>query len=509
MQLFYSTSALHSALQLLANSVGNILPELVLVVGLLVGIVLEITVGKRNKKVLPWVGFATLFAFGLTQLLVWPQDIPGTGFLGMIVPDQFAGFMKLLVAGGSLLAILAAIGSDRLKDHSKGMGEYYLVLIGMAVGMAFMTMASNLLMMYLSLELVSLPAYVLTAYSKMKNKGAEASLKYVIYGSFASGVMLYGISWLYGFTGTLDPASAQFAEGLAAAGIWPVTIMLTLVLSGFAYKIGAIPFHFWAPDVYEGAPHPVASLFSVAPKVAGFAMLIRFLAMLPLESQPELFEQVRWILGLMAIASMFLGNLAAIRQDNFRRMLAYSSIAQIGYILAGAMFVDAGGYAVVMFYLCIYLLMNMSAFLLAGWMEEKMGIVKIKEMKGLATGLPIAAVIASVAMVSLTGLPPTGGFIAKLRLVLAGVESYQGTGNVLIVVLLIAVLVNTVISLFYYLRVPSTMIFGNPLVKTSPRFRGLVPVLLVIMCIATIWLGIFSFDRLVNFLSSLPPYLHS
>lgn len=508
MQLFYNPSPIRLALQQLPFSIGNILPELILVAGLLIGIVLEITIGKRNKKALPWLGFVTVLAFGLTQLLVWPASNPGNGFLGMIVPDQFAGFMKLLISGGSLMAILAAMGSNRLRDHSKGMGEYYLVLIGMVVGMAFMTMASNLLMMYLSLELVSLPAYVLTAYSKMKNKGAEASLKYVIYGSFASGVMLYGISWLYGFTGTLDPATPEFAMGLAKAGIWPVTIMLTLVLSGFAYKIGAIPFHFWAPDVYEGAPHPVVSLFSVAPKVAGFAMLIRFLTMLPLETQPELFDQIRWILGLMAIGSMFLGNLAAIRQDNFRRMLAYSSIAQIGYILAGAMFVDAGGYAVVMFYLCIYLLMNMSAFLLAGWMEESMGIVKIKDMKGLATGLPILAVVLSVAMVSLTGLPPTAGFIAKLRLVLAGIESYQHTGNVMIVILLVAVLLNTVISLFYYLRVPSTMIFGNPLVKTSPRFHGLIPVLLIIMAVATIWLGIFSFDQLINFLRGLPPYLH-
>lgn len=505
--LYLSTSGLSWLLDGLASSVGNILPELVLVLGLVMGIIFEITLGKRNKQVFPWLGFVTVGSFISVQIFLWPNKIPGSGFLGMIEVDQFSAFMKLLIANGTLLAILAAIGSNRLRDHSKGMGEYYLVVIGMTIGMAFMTMASNLLMMYLSLELVSLPAYALTAYSKMKNKGAEASLKYVLYGSFASGIMLYGISWLYGFTGTLDPANAAFADGLLKAGLWPSTIMLTLVLSGFAYKIGALPFHFWAPDVYEGAAHPVASLFSVAPKVAGFAMLLRFLGMLPLENQPELFDQIRWILGIMAIGSMFLGNLVAIRQDNFRRMLAYSSIAQIGYILAGAMFLDFGGYGVVMFYLCIYLLMNMSAFLLAGWLEENTGIVSIKEMKGIAAGLPIVALIATVAMVSLTGLPPTAGFIAKLRLFLAGIESYQSSGNVLIVVLLVAVLLNTVISLFYYLRVASTMIFGNPLVKTSPRFHGLIPIILVIMCIATIWLGIFSFDRLINFLNELPPFV--
>ncbi|MEY3442320.1 MAG: hypothetical protein RLZZ519_601 [Bacteroidota bacterium] len=509
-----STSYLAHQLSLLSDSIGGILPEFVLIAGFLLAIILEITVGKRSKLILPSAAIGTIVLFVATTLFLWPAEVPAQGnFLGMITPDRFAAYMKLLVGLGTVLALLAAQQSTKLRNDAKGMGEYYIVLLGMAVGMAFMTMAQNLLMVYLALEMVSLPAYALTAYARLRNKSAEAALKYVIYGCFASGVMLYGISWLYGFTGTLDPHSAAFGEGLVAAGVWPVTMMLVLVLGGFAFKIGALPFHFWMPDVMEGAPHPVASLLAVAPKVAGFAMLIRFfasihhsIALLPTEDVQGLMQNLSWVLAILAMGSMLLGNLAALRQDNLRRMLAYSSIAQAGYILAGVLFFQSSGFAVVMFYLTIYLCMNMVAFLLAGWLEEEAGIKTIKELKGLSASLPMVAFITALAMVSLTGLPPTAGFIAKLRLFLAGLTEYQSTGQVVLVVLLIAVLLNTVLSLFYYLRVASTMVFGNPVIKTWPAFRGLIPVVLVGMSIPLLWLGIFSFDRLINFLQTLAPF---
>ncbi|HEX2898549.1 MAG TPA: NADH-quinone oxidoreductase subunit N [Bacteroidia bacterium] len=508
------TSYLAHQLSLLGESVGGIFPEFVLIAGFLLAIFLEITVGKRSKWILPMAAIGTVVLFLGANLVFWPAEVPLHGsFLGMITPDRFAAYMKLLVGVGTLLALIAAQQSTKLRIDAKGMGEYYIVLLGMTVGMAFMTMAQNLLMVYLALEMVSLPAYALTAYARMRNKSAEAALKYVIYGCFASGVMLYGISWLYGFTGTLDPHSAAFGQGLVTAGVWPVTMMMVLVLGGFAFKVGALPFHFWMPDVMEGAPHPVASLLAVAPKVAGFAMLIRFFAsihqsvsLLPADEVAGLMQNLSWVLAILAIGSMLLGNLAALRQDNLRRMLAYSSIAQAGYILAGVLFFQSAGFAVVLFYLTIYLCMNMVAFLLAGWLEEEAGIKSIKELKGLSTSLPWVAFITALAMVSLTGLPPTAGFIAKLRLFLAGFAEYQTTGQVVLVVLLIAVLLNTVLSLFYYLSVASTMVFGNPVIKTWPRFRGLIPVMLVILSVPLLWLGIFSFDRLINFLQSLAPF---
>lgn len=504
---------LEASLSSLGSSIQGIVPECVLIGGFLVALLTEITLGKRSPALVPMVAGSTIAGFIAVQWVLWPTEVPSSStFMGMIMADRFAAYMKLLVGCCCLLAVLAARQSIRLRSDSKGMGEYYIVLLGMAVGMAFMTMASNLLMVYLALEMVSLPSYVLAAYARTRNKSAEASLKYVIYGCFASGVMLYGISWLYGFTRTLDPGAAAFGEGLLAAGEWPVSMILVLVMGGFAFKIGSLPFHFWMPDVMEGAPHPVASLLAVAPKVAGFALLLRFVGglrhgLLLGGNSEALLSNLGWLLALLAIGSMFLGNLIALRQDNLRRMLAYSSIAQAGYILGGGLLFHSDGYAVVMFYLTIYLLMNMVAFLLAGWLEEMAGIKTIKELKGLASGLPLVGVITALAMVSLTGLPPTAGFIAKLRLFLAGWAEYQATDSPVLVVVLIAVLLNTVLSLFYYLRVASTMVFGNPAIKTWPAFRGWVPMVLMIMSIPLLWLGIFSFDRLINFLQGLAPYM--
>jgi NADH-quinone oxidoreductase subunit N len=262
----------------------------------------------------------------------------------------------------------------------------------------------------------------------------------------------------------------------------------------------------------EGAPHPVASLFAVAPKVAGFAVMVRFLANLRHgcevgDVSSGILENLSWIIAMIAIGSMLLGNLTALWQDNFRRMLAYSSIAQAGYIMAGTVFHQSASFAVVMFYLTIYLFMNMTAFLLAGWLEEKAGIRSIQQMKGLSGSMPLLAFITALSMISLTGLPPTAGFIAKLRLLLAGWAEYEATSDVLFVILLVAILLNTVVSLFYYLRVASTMVFGSPVISTWPPFRGWVPVLLLVFSVPLLWFGLFSFDRLVNFLQHLSPFV--
>lgn len=499
--------SLQAELLHLSGSLGGILPEFALILGICLGVLFEITLGKKRPNLLAWTALISISAFMAVQVLAWPMADAATSFLGMIVPDRFAAYLKLLIGLGSILAIFSAFNSKKLRDNSKGTGEYYIILMGMVLGMAFMTMSSNLLMMYLSLEMASLPAYLLTAYTKLKSKGAEAALKYVIYGGFASGLMLYGISWLYGLLGTLDLQTIHSSQAIATANPMVMTMMLVLVLSGIAFKVGSLPFHFWMPDVLEGSAHPVASFFSVAPKVAGFGMLLRLLTYLPLAQSPVLYQNIMVVLGILAVGSMLLGNLAALRQQNFRRMLAYSSIAQSGYLLSAVLLWESDGAAVVLFYLTIYLCMNMAAFMLAGWMEEHLGITKIQDMKGLATGLPVLAVLVAVSMISLTGLPPTAGFIAKLRIFLGAFAEYSSLPQTLVILVLVAILVNTVISLFYYLRVPSTMIFGNPILKAWPRFHGLIPWSVAIISIPLIWLGIFSFDHFINWLAEIPPIL--
>ena len=501
-------------LDFLSGSLLGILPELILAGTFVLAILLEISLGKRHQRVVPITALVGLVLSAVAVVGLWDSQaqvvangLSDDPFLGMIRPDGYAAWFKLLIAFTGLLTFLISLQAGKLRNQSRGMGEYYILLLAMLTGMYFMSMSLNLLMMYLALELVSIPSYVLTAYTRMQAKSAEASLKYVIYGAFSSGIMLYGISWLYGFTGTLDLRDPAFAEGLAAAGAWPVTFVLVLVLGGFAFKISALPFHFWTPDVYEGAPYPVAAFFAVAPKAAGFAMLMRFLALLPDAHGPLAFLEgnLALVLGLIAIGSMVIGNFIALGQKNMRRMLAYSGIAQAGYILLGVMWPAASGHAAVMFYLSIYTFMNFGAFLVAGWMAEKLGSENIDDLRGLAGKLPLLAVLLTLFMVSLTGLPPTAGFIAKWELILAGLEGYSQTENVIFLVVMIAMLINTVVSLFYYLRPSSRMAFGNPSIKNLPVFHGLVPVLLVILAIPTLLMGIIYFDELINFLRLLSP----
>lgn len=421
----------------------------------------------------------------------------------MIAADGYAAWFKVILAIPALLTFIAAMQSRKLREMSKGLGEFYLMLLAMMIGMYFLVMARNLLMIYLAIEMVSLPSYVLTAYMRLQRKSAEAALKYVIYGSFSSGIMLYGLSWLYGMTGSLDPSSELFVSGLAAAPLWSVGFVLLMVFAGLAFKIGAMPFHFWMPDVYEGSPYSVAAFFSVAPKAAGFAVLIRLLSLLPVESVPHLSDVVAIALGIFAIGSMVLGNFTALRQQQFRRMLAYSSIAQAGYMLAGVACLSIAGDTAVVFYLTIYTFMTFGAFMLSGWMVEHLGNEDMDGLRGLAGGLPILAVLLSIFMIGLTGLPPTAGFIAKLQIFLAAAGG-MGTGrDMLLLVLMGTILINTVVSLFYYLRAPSLMVFKNPVLKITPTLHTWLLVVLVLLALPVLWLGIISFDGLVNYIGVL------
>lgn len=509
-----STYSLAEMLSQLASSVSFILPELVLVGAFLLMIVLELAFGKRNRNVVPIAGIIGLLVTGGLVIALWELWTPSQNlvqgpkglFMNMIDSDRFGRYFHLLFDGVAILTILVSMRSTQLRTQSRGLGEYFLVLIAMIVGMHFMSMATNLLMMYLALELVSIPSYILTAYTRLNGKSAEAAMKYVIFGSFSSGVMIYGVSWLYGMTGSLDLTDPAYLNIFSGDGSWTVLFMVLLVLAGFIYKISALPFHFWAPDVYEGAPYPIAAFFTVAPKAAGFAMLIRFLSFLPEEG--GLKDQLVLVLGVLAIATMTVGNFAALRQSNIRRMLAYSSIAQAGYVLLGVACFTAFGWVAAMFYLTIYIAMNFSSFLLAGWLSERMGIELVDETKGLAFGAPLLAVLMVIFMVALTGLPPTAGFIAKLEIFFSGLDVYQSQGSMVILVGMIFMVINTVVSLFYYLRIPSRMIFQNSSNKIAHPFHGLIPVLGVVLALPVIWLGILHFDELINFLTIIVSDLH-
>ncbi|MCB9231716.1 MAG: NADH-quinone oxidoreductase subunit N [Bacteroidia bacterium] len=497
---------LSDLLTLLAGSLGHFVPELVLTAGLLLMVLAELIWGKKYPGSVPLLGLIVVLASGGILLIqgyenpftdpAHPEVLP---FLNMVVPDGFSWYFRLLFVLTGILTIGTSYFSETLRKVTGGKGEYYLVVMGMLLGMYLMSMARNLLMMYLALELVSISSYILTAYTRSSRKSAEASLKYFIYGAFSSGFMIYGISWLYGITGTLDPGSAEFTARLGAADPAISLVMLLFVLAGFAYKVSAVPFHFWAPDVYEGAPFPVAAFFSVGPKAAGFAMLIRFVHLTGTEG--PLRDHLVLLLGLMAIVSMTLGNLAALQQQSLRRMIAYSGIAQAGYLLLGVLCFSTFGFASVAFYLTVYLCMTFGLFLVAGIIQEQTGSDSIDSLKGMAGAMPLITVLSTLFLVSLTGLPPTGGFIAKLYIFLA---VFENAGNSpFLLTLLVAAILNTVVSLYYYLRVPVVLIFSKSAFKNRLSLHGFYQVILVILALPVLVLGVFGFDKLVNFIQVL------
>ena len=504
--MFGAAYPLSEILAGLAGNVGWLAPELALVASFLLGIVAEIWPGKRFRAAVPWIAFTgTLLAGFLAALQLVPgHEADRLGlFMGMVSADRFAAIFKVMVVVPALLSILASMRSTKLKSESTGTGEYYLMLLAMLVGLFFLGMARHLLMVFLALEMVSLPSYVLTAYTRLNKKSAEASLKYVIYGCFSSGLMLYGLSWIYGLCGTLDPFAPEFISGLAAAPALAQVFPLVLVLAGLSFKIGVLPFHFWVPDVYEGAPYPVAAFFSVAPKAAGFAALLRFSTVFMDERMEGLQGKITLILAVMALGSMVVGNLSALRQQNFRRLLGYSSIAQAGYMLAGLACLSVEGHSAVAFYLLIYTLMTYGSFMLAGWMNERLGSEQIDDLKGLAGSVPIIAVMFSILMVSLTGLPPTAGFIAKLQVLLALGAELKGMLSPVALVLIVGLLLNTVVSLFYYLRPAVLMIFKNPSLISVPALHAWQQATLGGICLALVWLGIISFDGLFNLIQEI------
>jgi NADH-quinone oxidoreductase subunit N len=490
----------------LADSVGGILPELALSATFLICLVLILLPGKWPAKVQPWVAFVGILVgagFAALQLPMAGEPLVTSAFLGMVLPDGFAAWFKLMIAVPALLTVIASVRSRRLRENSRGLGEYYLMVLAMLIGMYFLVMAQHLVMLFLALEMVSLPSYVLTAYMRLQQKSAEASMKYVIYGSFSSGIMLYGLSWLYGMTGSLDPTTPEFAAGLASVPLWSASLVLVLILAGLTFKIGAMPFHFWVPDVYEGSPYPVAAYFAVAPKAAGFAVLMRLLAELPLEAVAGLADVMALVLAVLAIGSMVVGNFTALKQTNFRRMMAYSSIAQAGYLLAGVACLSAAGDTAVVFYLTVYTFATYGAFMINGWMAEHLGSEEIDGLRGLAGKLPVLAVLLAVFMVALTGLPPTAGFIAKLQLFFAMVGGLGSGRDTLLVVLMLAILLNTVVSLFYYLRPAAVMVFKNPVLKISPGLHAWLLVILLVLALPVLWLGFISFDGFVNYIGAL------
>jgi NADH-quinone oxidoreductase subunit N len=460
-------------------------PEMALTVGTLVLFVLDLFWKKSPARV-AWLTASALGVLAVTAglLAVQPPDAQAL-FNGMLANDAFANFFKWLFLGaGALTVLITAQGNDFPPSR---VGEFFALLMAIVLGMFMMASATDLLMMYMSIELVSMVSYVLAGFRKGDRKAAEGSLKYVIYGGVASGVMLFGMSYLYGLTGTtslfeLAPRILAIqASGLPlAATKIALVVGVVFVSAGVGYKVAAVPFHMWCPDVYEGAPTPFTAFLSVGPKAAGFALALRFFhsafagPISPGTGFAEALGGIPWpaVIGVIAAVTMTLGNLTALAQTNLKRLLAYSSIAHAGYMLMGLAAVSERGVQAVMIYLLVYLVMNLGAFLVVIWVAEATGSESILDYKGLSKRQPIAAIAFAIFLFSLTGIPPFAGFAGKWYLFYAVFERVSGPGGNWYAVLALIGGLNTAISLYFYVRVIKAMFIDRAYVADPAPFRA-------------------------------------
>lgn len=434
-------------------------PELILSGTILLLIVLDLF--AKAKRSLALIAFAGSCAALIATFDLYSAQ-PGWLFYRMIVLDNFSLFFKVFALAATILCILMSLGSDEIKQVYQG--EYYTLLLTCALGMFFMASSSNLLMAYLSLELVSLTSYVLTGFLPRNRRSSEAALKYLIYGGVASGTMIYGMSWIFGMTGSLDYASISAVLSRPEINKATLFIAFVFILAGFGYKIVFVPFHMWSPDVYQGAPTPFTAFLSVASNASGIAIMIRFFFPGVSRAVPggdwTFISGVEWphVLLFVSMITMTVGNLCALNQRNLKRMLAYSGIAHAGYMLMGLVVLSNEGLSAILFYAVVYLIMNLGAFLVVSMIANSTGGEDIDQYRGLAwRGAVIPAACFAIFLLSLTGLPPFAGFIGKFLLFKAVLEA----GGVFVILVLVAVM-NSVVSLYYYAKIIKIMFLDTP-----------------------------------------------
>jgi NADH-quinone oxidoreductase subunit N len=462
------------------------IPEITLAVFAILVILLDLFV--KQKDLLRSVSLAGLVIAGGISLAMWGDDYPAI-FGGMLAVDNYAIFFKVLFAGISFLVILAS--SDYVNKFTRFRGEYYALILVATLGMMLMAATADLISLFIALELTSISLYVLVGFLK-DSKSTEASLKYLLLGAVASAVLLYGMALIFGTTGeTQLGAIAWSIQSMSWDSILdsPALLMgIVLIVAGFSFKIAAVPFQMWVPDVYEGAPTPVTAYLSVASKAAGFAIILRiFYSAFGI---PE-WLSTNWgmIFAVLAVISMIIGNVVAIPQSNIKRMLGYSSIAQAGYLMVGlatfgvAPVAITAGQSTIMFFLASYALTNLGAFITVITISNKINSDDINDYAGMFKRAPLLALALTFCLISLIGMPPAAGFMAKFYLFSAAAQ------NDLLWLVVIAA-INSVISAYYYLRVVKVMWFGQPPSEEKVPSSGAPNFALLLCCLGVLVLGI-------------------
>ena len=455
----------------LLSGIEYLLPEIILSVTLFLIIVQDLI--RKN-----WQASLLIYLAGIITALVFSTvtRVDTEPWSSLLSLDSGSYFAKWIIGTAG---ILTGIMHFKSGEEPLRPGEYFALLVTVQLGAFLATSSGNFLVLVISLELISIPSYILTGFS-FNRKGTEGALKYFLFGAASTAVFLYGISFFYGFTGEFSFSDISVDTGQLIA----VYGSLTLILAGILFKIAAVPMHIWLPDVYESAPTPVVAFFSVVPKIAGLVILGR-LAMWSSNVLGD--EFIVTAISVVAIVSMIAGNFGALRQDNAKRMMGYSTIAHSGFLMIAILPLNSYGIGNMYFYLAIYTLMNYGVFVLLDDMEKQGGVTEISDMSGLGKVLPLAGGLLLVHLISLTGLPPTSGFLAKFLVFSSVWESFSLTGEGIYLTVLIIAILNTVIALFYYLKIPFRMFLTSDIRVQNFTLSGSVYISVVLALMVLIF----------------------
>ena len=451
-------------------------PEIVVILAACCLLMVDLFIKKGQGHVIAYLSVASVVAAAAVTLSL--AGSPVEAFSGMFVIDGFATFFKMVIYLATVLAILLSVSFLKVEDIEQG--EYYILMLFALSGMMIMASAVDLLSIYLGMELMALSVYVLTGFMRRDLRSNEAALKYVVLGAVSSGILLYGISLTYGLTGTTQLAGVASALSQVDGGDTALILALVFLVSGFAFKVAAFPFHMWAPDVYEGAPTPITAFMSVAPKAASFAVILRVF----LDAFAGATEIWIIVIAVISILTLAIGSMVALVQTNIKRMLAYSSIAHAGFALLGLVAGGEDGIASVMLYVLIYVFMNLGMFGAVIVMRKgDFTGENIADYTGLAKAHPGFALLMLIFLFSLAGIPPTAGFIAKFYIFLALIHS----GYVVLAV--IAVLFSA-IAAFFYIRIVMLIYMKEPLGEFDLNLTPASRIALGICCAGTVVIGI-------------------
>ncbi|MDB5031483.1 NADH-quinone oxidoreductase subunit N [Mucilaginibacter sp.] len=476
-------------------------PEICLSLLFIVVLITDLLFGRNSEKLCRIVacgGVILVISKDILQLhLIGDHNI--FLFSDMLLQNHISLIFRLIIDSSAFLLLLYFAWDEPLASHTKKLSDLYSISIAAILGLHLMTMAVNLLSVYLAIEMVSIASYLLVAYRSENAFSTEAGLKYVLFGAAASAIMLYGISLLYGFTGTLSLFDPNFVAGLIQVNAAGTTFALILVLVGIGFKLSFVPLHFWVPDVYEGAPTPITAFLSTVPKIAAFGLVLNFLTPFLISPQWKAFDFGLY-LSVIGIITMIAGNFAAVMQNNVKRMLAYSSIGHTGFALMAIVTFTSQGITALAYYLAVYVIANIGALMLVTYFTKITGSEDVNTYKGLGLKYPAASICFIIILISLTGLPVTAGFTGKLLVFSAVYSVYQANHNIWLLLLTITGALTTVVSLFYYIKIPLNLFLKRTENTAEPIAQSAyILVFAVIISIILVLLGIFP-NWLIKFL---------